>query len=193
VLGAATGEPLVIKGKPAGNRVQFEDVAPLLRALGPGFPQMAVELLPPPVLVVTSEPGAEVFVDEQRRGVVGADRSLRVTSLAAGNHSVRLSLAGRQPGAGNVMLEAGEEKRIDFPLAVVVVAPVAAPAKPAGPAAFSLQDVVAMLQGGVSPRRVGALVSERGVDFALDNASEQQVRAAGGDAELLVVIAKSKK
>jgi len=70
VLGAATGEPLVIKGKPAGNRVQFEDVAPLLRALGPQFPQMAAELLPKPVLVVTSEPGAEIFVDEQRRGVI---------------------------------------------------------------------------------------------------------------------------
>jgi len=58
---------------------------------------------------------------------------------------------------------------------------------------LALKDVVAMLQGGVAPKRVAALVTARGVDFALDDAAEKQVRSAGGDAELLVVIAKSKR
>nr|MDP9267785.1 carboxypeptidase-like regulatory domain-containing protein [Acidobacteriota bacterium] len=187
-----TSEPIG-SGKQSGLRKNFYDVTPLLRALGPQFPQLAAELLPQPVLVVAAAPGAEVFVDEQRRGVAGADGTLRITALAPGNHAVRAVLAGRQPGSGTITLAAGEEKRLDIPLAAVVSAPPAAPAKPAGPATLALKDVVAMLEGGVAPRRVAALVQERGVDFALDDAAEKQVRSAGGDAELLVVIAKSKR
>lgn len=182
-----TDEDVVRDGKVVGKRKRFYDVTPLLRALGPDFPQMAAELLPKPVLVVTTSPGAEVFVDGERRGVAGADRMLRVTTLAAGNHTVRAVLAGYEPWSGPVALQAGEEKRMDAPLVAVP------PPQPAGPSRLALKDVVTMLQGGVSPKRVATIVQERGVDFPLDDAAEKQVRAAGGDAELLVVIAKSKK
>jgi hypothetical protein len=40
---------------------------------------------------------------------------------------------------------------------------------------------------------VATLGRQRGVDFALNDEIEGRVRAAGGDAELLVAIAKAKK
>lgn len=190
LFGEFTSEPIG-SGKKAGVRKNFYDATPLLRALGPEFPQMAAELLPKAVLVVASRPGAEVFVDGQRRGVISADGTLRITALAPGDHPLRATLAGYQPWSGTVALVGGDERRVDAPLAAV--AQPAAPAKPAGPAALALKDVVAMLQGGVSTKRVAVLVQERGVDFPLDDAAEKQVRSAGGDAELLVVIAKAKK
>ncbi|MBI2678181.1 MAG: carboxypeptidase regulatory-like domain-containing protein [Candidatus Koribacter versatilis] len=187
----SAGRMTLLLAEAGDGGTKFYDVTPLLRALGPEFPQMAAELLPKPVLVVAASPGAEIFVDGQRRGVTAADGTLRVTGLAGGEHPLRATLAGYQPWSSAVTLASGEEKRVEVAL-VAVPPPVVAP-KPAGPAAFALKDVVAMLAGGISPKRVAALVQERGVDFPLDDAAEKQVRGAGGDAELLVVIAKSKK
>jgi hypothetical protein len=192
MLAEFTSTP-VVPDDNSGMQKKFYDVTPVLRALGPEFPQMAAELLPKPVLVVASNPGAEIFVDGQRRGVTAADGTLRVTALAPGDHPARAVLAGYEPWSGTVTLQSGDEKRLDIPLVAVRPPPPVEPAKPVGPVAFALKDVVAMLQGGVSPKRVASLVQERGVDFPLDDAAEKQVRAAGGDAELLVVIAKSKK
>ena len=154
---------------------------------------MAAELLPKPVLMVASNPGAEIFVDDKSRGVTGADGALRVPELSPGSHPVRAALAGYEPWSGNVTLDAGDEKRVAVPLAALPPPKPAEPPKPAGPATLGLSDVITMLKGGVSPRRVSSLVQERGVDFALDDASEKQIRTAGGDAELLVVIAKSRR
>jgi hypothetical protein len=49
------------------------------------------------------------------------------------------------------------------------------------------------LGGEIRPKRVATLVQQRGVDFALTDAIEQQIRAAGGDSDLLVAIAKARK
>ena len=65
--------------------------------------------------------------------------------------------------------------------------------KVAGPGAFTVQDVVDMLRGEISPKRVATLVQQRGVDFALTDAIEKQIRDAGGDSDLLVAIAKARK
>lgn len=189
-LGEFTGDPIINKGKKVGTQKRYYEATPLLRALGPEFPQLAAGLLPKPTLIIASTPpGAEVFVDGQRQGVTLAG-GLRLPALTPGKHELRATLAGYQPWSATAELVAGEEKKVE---ASLVALPPPAPAAPAGPQPFQLADVVAMLQGGVSPKRVAALVQQRGVSFPLDDAAEKQVRAAGGDAELLVVIAKAKK
>ncbi|MGH9556974.1 MAG: hypothetical protein ACRD2Y_14235, partial [Terriglobales bacterium] len=64
---------------------------------------------------------------------------------------------------------------------------------PAGPARLSVEDVLDLLRGEVAPARIAALVNDRGVDFVLTEAVEQQLRGAGADSDLLLAITKTKK
>lgn len=188
VIASVRGERVsLLLGTADGGGLHVYDATPLLRALGPQFPQMAAELLPRPVLLVSTNPGAEVFADGERRGMAGSDGKLRLTTLAPGKHRLRATLAGYQPWEGEATLVSGEEK--DFP---VVLTALPAP-KPAGDPPLALGDIVKMLEAGVSPGRVSTLVQQRGVGFALDEAADKRIRAAGGDAELLVAIAKAKR
>ena len=57
---------------------------------------------------------------------------------------------------------------------------------------LTLEEVVALLHGLVSPKRVASLVRERHVDFTLTEATIEQIRKAGGDDPLLLAIAASK-
>jgi hypothetical protein len=50
-----------------------------------------------------------------------------------------------------------------------------------------------MLSGSVAPKRITALVKERGVDFDLDDPTERRLRSDGADSDLLLAIAKSKR
>lgn len=56
-----------------------------------------------------------------------------------------------------------------------------------------LDDVLDMLEGEVPSERVAVLVKEKGVSFALTDAAEKRIRAAGGDDSLLLAIARAKK
>ncbi len=64
---------------------------------------------------------------------------------------------------------------------------------PPGPPPLTLNEVVEALQKGVPSPRVTSLVSQFGVSFALTDDAEKQLRAAGADTNLLLVIAKSRK
>ena len=64
---------------------------------------------------------------------------------------------------------------------------------PPGPPPLALNEVVDALQKGVPAARVVSLVSQFGVSFALTDDAEKQLRAAGADTNLLLVIAKAKK
>jgi hypothetical protein len=56
-----------------------------------------------------------------------------------------------------------------------------------------LDDVLDMLEGEVPSARVAVLVKEKGVSFALTDAAEKRIRAAGGDDSLLLAIARAKR
>ena len=58
---------------------------------------------------------------------------------------------------------------------------------------LTLTDVVDLLKAGVSPKRVSAIVHQRGVDFTLTDEAEKQIRAAGGDDSVVIAAAKSHK
>lgn len=66
-------------------------------------------------------------------------------------------------------------------------------AKPETPKAarLSLDDILTLLAGGVTPARVATLVKERGVDFQLTPENENKLRIAGADDSLLLAIAKA--
>jgi hypothetical protein len=64
---------------------------------------------------------------------------------------------------------------------------------PPGPPALGLKEVLDALQSNVPKARLLALIEQYGVDFALNEDVERQLREAGADSELLLAIAKAKK
>ena len=132
--------------------------------------------------LVSRPGGVEVYLDDKRRGTTSAEEGkLVLDDLGPGSYKLRLSLAGYKDWAQGVTLTAGQSTEIQAEMKV------------AGPGAFTLQDVVDMLRGEISPKRVAVLVQQRGVDFALTDDLEKQIRDAGGDTDLLLAIAKAKK
>lgn len=64
---------------------------------------------------------------------------------------------------------------------------------PPGPPPLALTEVVDALQKGVPSARVASLVTQFGVSFPLSDDAEKQLRTAGADTNLLLLIAKSRK
>ena len=58
---------------------------------------------------------------------------------------------------------------------------------------YALPEVLETLNGGISPKQFVTLVSEYGVDFRLNDESENKIRAACGNDSLVIAIAKSFK
>ncbi len=142
---------------------------------------------PPPkpaTLVITSHPpGAQVWVDDNSRGPTDAQSGQMTITRVPGGRSYRIRVAaeGYHEWTQTVTPAAGQQLAVEARLTY------------AGPPPLGVLDIVGLLQGDVAPARVAAIVAERGVDFALTDPVERQIRAAGGDAELLVAIAKAKK
>ncbi|HKZ52793.1 MAG TPA: PDZ domain-containing protein [Candidatus Acidoferrales bacterium] len=61
------------------------------------------------------------------------------------------------------------------------------------PTPLTLEQVLKLLDAGVTPTRIETIVRERGVAFELTGDVERKLRAAGATAELLLAIAKAKK
>jgi TPR repeat protein len=57
--------------------------------------------------------------------------------------------------------------------------------------ALSLDDVMNLLKGGVTPMRVKNVVAERGVDFQLSGDVDKRLRNAGASDDVILQIAKS--
>ncbi len=143
---------------------------------------------PPPAarpasLIVSARPGgSQVYVNDEFRGATSASEGrLVVSALEPGSFRVRLSASGHQDWTQTVTLTSGQTLTLEAVL------------KPAGPPPLSASEIIELLRGGVSSKRVNRLVSERGVSFALSNQTSQQIRSAGGDDPLLAAIDKAKK
>ena len=140
---------------------------------------------PPPkkaALRISAQPGrAQVYLDDEPRGTASEEGRLVLKDLAPGAYRLRLTLAEYKDWNQTITLNPGDELSVEARLT------------PQGPAPFTADDIVEMLGGGVSPKRAAALVQQQGVDFALTQAIENRIRAAGGDSDLLLVIAKAKK
>ncbi len=85
----------------------------------------------PPVLLIESTPGgAEVYVDDEPIGTTSSEGRLKLSTLAPGQHRVRLSLQGRRDFEQVVELKAGETATLPVTLEV---AKVQAPPSPPTP------------------------------------------------------------
>ena len=133
-------------------------------------------------LTVVTQPGqAQVYLDDEPRGVTSSDGRLLLKNLSLGAHRLRLSLAGYKEWTQTVELAAGDVKQVEAKL------------QPAGPKPLTLPEVEEALKNGLPNPRVTQLVKQFGVDFAVTDEVEQRLRAVGADGDLLLAIAKARK
>jgi hypothetical protein len=154
-------------------------------AFTPSAVSFAPPAPPPPkkaALRISAQPGrAQVYLDDEPKGTASEEGRLVLKDLAPGAYRLRLTLAEYKDWNQTLTLNPGDELTVDARLV------------PRGPTPFTADDIVEMLQGGVSPKRAATLVQQQGVDFALTQSIENRLRAAGADTNLLLAIAKAKK
>jgi hypothetical protein len=98
-------------------------------------PSAAPAAPPPPVLMIeTTPPGAEVYIDEERAGKTGPEGKLKISTLASGEHRLRVSLSGYQDYARSLDLPSGQTTMVAIALEAVKPAAVAPPAQQAATA-----------------------------------------------------------
>jgi formylglycine-generating enzyme required for sulfatase activity len=133
-------------------------------------------------LKISSQPvNAQVYLDDEPKGTTSPEEGrLVLKDLPADSYKLRIALPGYKDWIQTVFLTEGSTIYIDARLTV------------AGPAPLTSQDVADLLKGGVSPKRAADLVTQHGVDFALTEPIEKDIRAAGGDDALLLAITKAK-
>ena len=89
-------------------------------AASPPTPTTPAPVPAPAVLTFeTTPPGAEVYVDEERVGKTGPEGKLKISTLAAGEHRVRVSAAGYEDFSRSVELTAGQTTVVAVTLAAV--------------------------------------------------------------------------
>jgi hypothetical protein len=133
--------------------------------------------------------GAEFYLDDQFKGTTSSEGRLAVAGVPPGEHRLRLSKKEFEEWNRTLTLEAGESRTIEVELA---------PAKPREPPKpeiepLTVEGVMKLLEAGVTPVRLSAIVQERGVNFTLTPAIESRLRALGATDALLLEIAKAKK
>jgi len=140
---------------------------------------------PPPkkaTLRISAQPGrAQVYLDDEPRGTASEEGRLVLKDLTPGAYRLRLTLGEYKDWNQTITLNPGDELTVEARLV------------PRGPAPFTSQEIVEMLEGGVSTRRAATLVQQTGVDFTLTQDIEDRLRRAGADSDLLLAIAKAKK
>lgn len=136
--------------------------------------------------------GAEFYLDDEFRGSTSSEGKIKVSDVAPGEHHLRLSLKGYDEWSRTVTVEAGENRVIEVQL--VEAKPAAPPPPPPPPdTTLALEDVLKLLEAGVTPARLETIVKERGVSFELTDDAERKLRALGATDTLLLAIAKAKK
>jgi hypothetical protein len=68
-------------------------------------------------MLETTPPGAEIYVDEERAGKTGPEGKLKITTLAPGEHRVRISAQGFEDLTRSVELTAGQTNTVAVALA----------------------------------------------------------------------------
>jgi PEGA domain len=135
----------------------------------------------PGMFNIASDPGdAQVYLNDQPRGMT-SEEGRETVSVAPGTYHVRVSLPGYKDFEQEITLASGKSAEITAKL------------EPVGPPPLTASDMAEMLQGKMSPKRIQALVQERGVDFALNPDLEKRLRAVGATSDLLLAIATNKK
>ena len=147
------------------------------------------------VLSISTRPGASVYLNGRLAGIADPEGSCVMSGLKAISFQVRVSLDGYRDWTGTVALSFGEPRRINAELALIPPGSIDSDKSRAASVSRSLtvEEIVDLLRGSVSSKRVASLVRERGANFALTESIIEQIRKAGGDDALLLAIAKAKR
>jgi hypothetical protein len=173
---------------------------------------------PPPPPPEPPKPTEVLILEPSPRGDTPAETNaatVTVRGVAMDNKGIALVRVGSKLAAMQPRSEMATEFWVeDYPLAlgeneiavvvtnsertearsVVKVRRVEAPPpEPPKPVGLSVEEVVKLLEAGVTPARVETIVKERGAGFELTEDSEKKLRDAGATDALLLAIAKSKK
>ncbi len=133
------------------------------------------------VLKVSSDPGdVQVYINDEPRGMTSAEGH-EVLRMPPGTYRLRLSQPGYKDFEQQVTLASGREQEVSAKLQTVAPPP------------FKVEDIVDLLQGKVSPKRIATLVEDRGVDFEMNPEVEKRLRGLGASNDLLLAIANNKK
>lgn len=111
-----------------------DDLIRVLRSLAPHVPAAPANPPPtgpatsPPALFIQSSPGqSQVYVDDEPVGSTSQEGRLKLTQLAPGRHSVRVSLSGFQDYEETVTLAGGQVTTVTATLQRPEAPPVVAP------------------------------------------------------------------
>ncbi len=132
------------------------------------------------LVLTTTPPGTQVFLDDVYWGISNAEGKLTIAGVAAGAHVVRLKKEGFKELKQAVTVVAGDN-------------PVALRAEEAGPRPLSEEEIEKALRYDVPKPRIKELVSQYGVTFTLTKDAEIRLLDAGADREMLALIANSRK
>ena len=106
-----------------------EELIRVLRSLAPRAP--VVPSAAAPTLMIQSTPGqCQVYIDDEPLGTTSPEGRLKLTQLAPGSHSVRLSLAGYQDYEKTVNLSGGQTTSLAATLEPGAPAPEVPPVNP---------------------------------------------------------------
>lgn len=163
---------------------------------------------PPGVLIL--EPSAGENASAETDAETLAVRGVAMDGKGIALVRVGSKLAAMQPRSEMAMefwvedypLELGENEievvvtnteRLEGRTVVKVRRVEAPPPEPPKPVGLSMEEVLKLLEAGVTPARVETIVKERGAGFDLTEENEKKLRDAGATDALLLAITKAKK
>jgi WD40 repeat protein len=96
----------------------------------PGAEGLGTKVVPSPALVVEgAPPGAQIFVDDELTASTGSDGQAKISTLAPGQHRLRVTVNGYQDYEKGVDLLAGQTSRVTAKLEPLELPPLSEPAK----------------------------------------------------------------
>ncbi len=96
-------------------------------------------------------------------------------------------------GENEIAVVVTNSERLEAKTVVRVRRVEAPPPEPPKPVGLTVEEVVKLLEAGVTPARVETIVKERGAGFELNEENEKKLRDAGATDALLLAITKAKK
>jgi len=193
----------------------FDDMLAMVKPPAPAAPVTPKPVTPPPPEPKPSAPpsppaimlaspagaGANKVVEVQEsplvvRGVAMDNTGIPVVSINGSPVSMRPQSAQAaefwsdpvtlQPGDNRLEIVASNTAHVEAKLSFLVhYTPKAAPPNPR---ALGKQDVLSLLQGSVPSGRIAEIIQDRGIKFAPSAEDIAEIRAAGGDDELIKAI-----
>jgi serine/threonine protein kinase len=155
----------------------------------------------PTQIVVSAPPNAQVYLDDAFKGRVNPDGRLVIEDPEAGEHNLKVTMAGRRDFEQQVIVTAGNVATVQATLKQIAKPPAPAthplPSIPSSgrtagvnphPGTISRDDIIDLLNNYTASSDVVKEIEHHGINFSPTADDETKIRAAGGDDELIRTI-----